>query len=299
MNISPKKLQVISSLAQTLSFSKTADICCMTQPGLSRLVKSVEQELGCQLFTRTTRQVQLTQQGLALLPIILKLVHDYEINVLRLRKTASGQKQKIAIAALPSLCALILPNLLVTLEKQFADFDFSVHEASASLAVGLVRDGKADFAVCGVDHVEPDLSHIVVQQDQFVLLCDQAGIAHRPIEQWDERLIDSLPIISMGQGTNARDYIDISFKKSGMEFRPQMELTNLLSIAHFVKKGFGMGLLPKLGAKALIGNDLHIKLLENAPKRNLGIVRRKFEQLPEHLHVAIDFLKGTLISELE
>ncbi|NYT25159.1 LysR family transcriptional regulator [Alcaligenaceae bacterium] len=299
MNISPKKLQVISCLAQTLSFSRTADIFCTTQPSLSRIVRSVEQELGCQIFIRTTRHVELTQQGRMLLPIVNKLVQDYERGILRLREATQGKRPTITIAALPSLCALILPGLLIELKKSLSDFVFSVQEAHACHAVDLVRSGKADFAVCGVDYIDPDLSFIVVQEDRFVLLCDQSDSLRYAVKVWDERLINDLPVVSMEQGTNARDYIDMSFKKVGMEFRPIVELTNLLSIAQFVRQGFGVGLIPELGAKALIDGGLCIKYLENAPKRKLGIIRKQSDGSPEYMHMMADFLRSALINVLK
>ncbi|MEG3641492.1 LysR family transcriptional regulator [Magnetococcus sp. PR-3] len=57
-------------LAQTLSFSGAAQICCVTQPTLSNGISQLEDALGGALFKRTTRQVDLTRFGQHMLPLI-------------------------------------------------------------------------------------------------------------------------------------------------------------------------------------------------------------------------------------
>ena len=62
-----QQLRFAVAVADTGSFTKAADICCVTQPALSNAINLLEEELGGQLFVRTTRSVSLTEFGRKLL----------------------------------------------------------------------------------------------------------------------------------------------------------------------------------------------------------------------------------------
>ncbi|GAA2535972.1 MULTISPECIES: LysR family transcriptional regulator [Pseudonocardia] len=63
-----QKLQVFVAVAEELHFGRAADRLHLAQPYLSRSVRALEAELGADLFRRTTRKVELTPAGTALLP---------------------------------------------------------------------------------------------------------------------------------------------------------------------------------------------------------------------------------------
>lgn len=62
------QLECFTTLANTLNYMRAAEELNMTQPAVSRQIQSLEQELGTQLFHRTTRTVSLTQVGAQFLP---------------------------------------------------------------------------------------------------------------------------------------------------------------------------------------------------------------------------------------
>jgi DNA-binding transcriptional LysR family regulator len=64
------QLRFVKALAATSSFSRAADTCAVTQPTLSNALAQLEEELGGQLFERTTRRVALTGFGRHLLPLV-------------------------------------------------------------------------------------------------------------------------------------------------------------------------------------------------------------------------------------
>ncbi|WP_299869750.1 LysR family transcriptional regulator [uncultured Roseobacter sp.] len=58
-----RHLRLAISVAETGSFTRAADICCVTQPALSNAINQLEEELGARLFDRTTRSVTMTGFG--------------------------------------------------------------------------------------------------------------------------------------------------------------------------------------------------------------------------------------------
>jgi DNA-binding transcriptional LysR family regulator len=71
------QLECFTTLASTLNYVRTAEELNMTQPGVSRQIQSLEQELGARLFHRTTRSVSLTQIGAEFLPEAQQMLSTY------------------------------------------------------------------------------------------------------------------------------------------------------------------------------------------------------------------------------
>ena len=63
-----RQLEYVVALAEEGQFTRAADLVRISQSGLSAAIRGLESELGCRLFERTTRKVELTQAGQALLP---------------------------------------------------------------------------------------------------------------------------------------------------------------------------------------------------------------------------------------
>lgn len=73
------KIKCFMTLAKTLNFTKTADQIFMTQQAVSRSIAALEQELGLQLFERSTRSVRLTTEGRKLYAFLGRTLHEYEL----------------------------------------------------------------------------------------------------------------------------------------------------------------------------------------------------------------------------
>lgn len=62
------QLECFLAVADALSFARAAERLHLTQPSVTHQIRSLEQELGCTLFNRTTRRVSLTEEGRTLIP---------------------------------------------------------------------------------------------------------------------------------------------------------------------------------------------------------------------------------------
>ncbi|MGW4468485.1 LysR family transcriptional regulator [Nonomuraea sp. NPDC004354] len=85
MDINPRLLRVFVAVAEELHFGRAAARLYLAQQALSRDVRRLEEHLGVVLFTRSTRQVQLTEAGVRLTPLARRLlaVHDELVSAMR------------------------------------------------------------------------------------------------------------------------------------------------------------------------------------------------------------------------
>jgi len=81
------KMKCFMTLAQTLSFTKTAELVFLTQQAVSRSIAALEKEMGLQLFERSTRSVRLTPEGQKVYTFVEKMQSDFELLLEDLRKS--------------------------------------------------------------------------------------------------------------------------------------------------------------------------------------------------------------------
>ena len=279
MNVSPRQLRIFVSLAQSLNFSRTAEQFCVAQPTLSKIVREIEQEIGVQLFERTTRSVKLTADGEALVGVAIRVTQEFAVGLAEFEDVARRRIQRLSIAALPTLAAMVLPGPVAALRTDMPNAFIRIHDVFTDQALDLLRARKVDLALTGVDVVHKDLHYEEIVCERFVLLSSAQHRNVRKLRSWSEEAIGTLPIITMPHGTGTRQVVEDAFINKGLSFRPCMELTHLTSIAKFVKAGCGVAVLPFSGAQLVMDEGLFITSLTGAPERSIGIVTRCDTQL--------------------
>ncbi|ETF00631.1 LysR family transcriptional regulator [Advenella kashmirensis W13003] len=273
MNLSPRHLHIFVTLADSLSFHKAADQLHMTQPTLSKLVRTIEESVGVRLFERSTRHVGLTRDGQALLEVARKVVSGYQTGLNNFEQMVRLRNQRMAIAALPTLAATLLPRLIRTLGKTNPQAQVQVFDLIANEAMELLYDRKVDIVLAARENTVDGLRFTKLFVEPFVLM-------HRPdvavpLKRWDIEGLAALPIISMPEGTSTRAGVDQYFSERGATFTPAFALRDLNTISQFVRAGCGMALLPLSAARPFIKEDLRILTLKGAPNRQIGIFTLK------------------------
>lgn len=121
MNLNQLRFTV--AVAETMSFSQAAEICCVTQPTLSNGIAQLEDELGARVFDRTTRRVQLTPFGTHILPLVNAVLEAQT----ELMKSAAAhlnpQLKLIRIGQSPLVDATLVAMVLDPFKRAHAGVD--------------------------------------------------------------------------------------------------------------------------------------------------------------------------------
>lgn len=275
MNLKPRQLRIFMHLAQTLSFRATADQFCVTQPTLSRALQDLEVECGVKLFERTTRQVRLTHSGHELLGIAARIIDAYDEGLAELAHVAQKREQRFAIASLPSLASLLLPEPLAELRDKMPEIKVHVRDVYAEAAIEMLRNRQVDVALSSISTDQDDLHYEAVTKEGFALVVSRKHYAGIDINRWSPWGIDGVPLIAMWRGTGTRNCVDAAFKRKGMTFRPIIELQHLSVMADFVRGGFGITILPFSGARMIRDENMLTIPMEDIPSRAIAIITRR------------------------
>lgn len=142
-----RHLRAFVAVAEELNFTRAARRLFLAQQALSAQIRQLEQLLGTPLFARTTRQVQLTAAGHALLARAPALLAELEASLDAARRAAAGADGALTIGLLATAPLELTPRLLRAFSEQRPGVALSVRSISFDDPSGGVRDGSTDVAL--------------------------------------------------------------------------------------------------------------------------------------------------------
>jgi LysR family glycine cleavage system transcriptional activator len=141
--LSLNNLRAFEAVARTLSFGGAAEQLHVTQSAVSRQIKSLEDELGAQLFVRGTRHVQISPDGQTLLRAVEPLLARLDASVQTIRR--ARRRRRVSVTTFASFGSLWLLPRIEAFQREHPDIDIrvSAHDAIADLE----QDSELDLAL--------------------------------------------------------------------------------------------------------------------------------------------------------
>lgn len=295
INVSARDIRAFVAVADTLSFSQAAQQMHLSQSALSTLIGRLEAAFGTRLFDRTTRAVALTAAGEVLASHAGQLLSDIERTVAAVRDVSALRRGRVALAALPSLAARIVPRLFRSFSQQYPDIKLALADTLSEPAFELVRDGRVDFAITAANPAYSDLDYIPLTTDTFVLLAARTHPLGRA--GGSVRLADTLsfPHISMSRHTSVRQYVEAAALQNGIGFHPAFEIDHLATIGAMVVEQLGVAALPTMAADVISPEGLVRRPLVGPEiRRSIGVVKRREGSLSPPAEAMLQLLKSQI-----
>ncbi|QHJ00454.1 LysR family transcriptional regulator [Xylophilus rhododendri] len=292
INWTAHELEVLLVLVETLSFRQTAQRMHLSQPAVSGTVARLEAMLSARLFERSTRSVQLTEAGQVFAEQARFMRHQMQEAVNRVRAVSDAQVGRVALAALPSLAATVVPLAFARFARDHPAVQLELVDRLAGSAFEMVRAGRVDFALTAANPAYADLDYIALSSDAVGLLLPAGHKLARgkTALAWSD--IAELPHISMPAGTSVRQYADAAFLAHKLRFAPRFEVEYLATIAAMVAAGVGVSALPELAAR-VAGNAGVVwrRLRSPEVRRPIGLVSARNRAFSPAALRMIDCLK--------
>ncbi|MBJ2157560.1 LysR family transcriptional regulator [Variovorax sp. IB41] len=147
MNLSTRQMRAFLQVARLGNFTRAAEQAHITQAGLSILIREMEKQLGCRLFDRTTRVVNLTPAGRRLLPVVERLVTDLDDVAAQLGAEGDEARQTLRIAATPLVSSHLLPQVFTTFRQAHPQVSLRLFDADLRDVEAMVAAGDADVGL--------------------------------------------------------------------------------------------------------------------------------------------------------
>ena len=277
MHINLDSYRVFYYVAQFRSFTKAAELLYSNQPNVTRTIKKLEQSLGCTLFTRTSRNVQLTPEGEDLFSYIGPAMQQIKAGeeTMLLQTKMQGGIINIGVSEI-ALHQVLLP-VLKSFRQEYPGIRLRIFNSNSQQAVTALRNRLVDFALITppVENQEMFLrKDIAIFQE--IPIC---GSAYRHLADhvltWED--LASVPIISLCNGSSTHQLYAEWFQKNGQAFSPDIEAVTADQILPMVRVNLGIGFIPEQSAKEAAKEGLVtvLKLQEYPPMRRICLLKRK------------------------
>ncbi len=275
MNINLRQLRAFVSIGRLGSFTKAADALHATQPALSAQIRELEESLGVKLFDRSTRSVTLTQAGEDLLPVVDNVLGDLGSVVARARDVARRNTGRVTVAALPSLSATLMPDVVARMRALHPGIAIVIKDALAERILGLIRADEVDLALTSAPPTDPQLQFTPLLNDRMVAVLPPG---HPLAGAKTVKLADILDssLVLMDRDSSVRRIVDGACASIGRMAEPAYEAAYMSTAIGLVRAGLGTTLLPSSAAELRGAVDIVVRDLD-APRveRQLGIVKQR------------------------
>jgi DNA-binding transcriptional LysR family regulator len=146
-----RHLRYFITVAEELNFSRAAERLHMAQPPLSQQIRTLEVELGVQLFERGKRPLQLTHAGQAFLKEARLVLAQVEQAAHIAQQASRGEIGRLAIGFNSSVIQSVLPQVLHQFRSQFPKIELSLSELDSQIQIQQLHTSQID---CGFLHVQ-------------------------------------------------------------------------------------------------------------------------------------------------
>jgi DNA-binding transcriptional LysR family regulator len=165
-----RHLRYFAAVADELNFSRAARRLHMAQPPLSAAIRQLERELGVELFTRTSREVKLTEAGRAFLPGAQRTLAEADRAVQDARRAAAGELGQLRVAYSWSVRFETLPALGRALRASHPAVDLLAQEMWNARMAPALASGSIDVAISLCPDIAADLDIEPIRREPLVVL---------------------------------------------------------------------------------------------------------------------------------
>ena len=270
------QLEGFVEIARRGSVSRGAEALFVTQPALTARLKSLESQVGAQLFVRTGRGVRLSEAGHAFLPYAQRALEAVSEGHRLVGEVARGGAGELALGAAPAVSTYVLPAILERFHLEHPNVRLAVRTGHSEEVLDLVLHEQVQIGlVRALRH--PEIESVPLYEDELVLV---ANPAHRfaaageiAVEEMSEE-----QLILFDRTSSYHDLTSAFFREAGVVPRGVMELDNIDATKKMVRQGLGVALLPHTAvAEELEAGTLRsVTIADAVPvRRRIVAIRRR------------------------
>jgi LysR family cys regulon transcriptional activator len=245
------KLQQLRFLAEVarrdLNVSSAAEALFTSQPGISKQIKALEDELGIEIFVRNGKRLTgVTEPGRAVLAIAERLLAE-AANLKRAGEEFANEKLgTLTIAATHTQARYALPRAVAAFKRRYPDVQIVIHQGNPSQICEQVAAGEADFCVATEQIAEhPALVALPCYQwNRCIVVPPRHPLLK--VEPLTLEAVAKYPIVTYDFAFANRSMVNRAFEQRGLKLQVVLTASDADVIKTYVELGLGVGIMAKM-----------------------------------------------------
>jgi LysR family cys regulon transcriptional activator len=240
------------------NLTEVANVLFTSQPGVSRQIRELEEELGVEIFERNGKRLTgLTEPGKGILQIIDRLLLEAE-NLRQASQEYSGEKSgTLTVATTHTQARYVLPRVVQTFRAAFPDVRIALQQSSPEHIAEWVISGKADVGIAteGLSQFEDLVSFPCYSWSHVIVVPEGHPLASLKSVSLED--LAAHPLITYDIGFTGRSHIDDAFRKAGIDTDIVLTAMDSDVIQQYVSLGLGVGIVASMAVENGRANGLH------------------------------------------
>lgn len=265
------RLKVFRAVAKHSNFRRAAEELCLTQPAVTLQIKTLEQQLGVQVFDRSGARISLTPAGALLLKYAHKIERLEAAALASLSQFAGEQRGELRIGASLTIAQYILPHILGEFQQQHPKIRPHVITCNTEQVLESLQAREVEVGFVEGPTMRRDMRTEMFLEDEIVLVVP-------PAHEWSERgfvepqELTQERLLMREHGSGTRRVVEMALQKRGIKAKHlnlTMEFDSTEGIITAIEAGLGIG----FASLWSISKELQLGTVRVVPIRGIRIMR--------------------------
>lgn len=269
-----QQLRIVrETVRQNFNLTEVAEALFTSQPGVSKHIKDLEDELGVELFNRKGKRLTgLTEPGKELIGIVERLLLDAQ-NIKQLADQFTQKDEgQLVVATTHTQARYALPQVVKQFKDAFPKVHLVLHQGSPEEIVSLLQTGQADIGIAteALEGAEQIVTFPYYQWHHAVVVPEG-----HPLEAQNNLTLEQIseyPIITYHEGFTGRGQIDKAFSNAGLTPDIIMSALDADVIKAYVELGLGVGIVASMAYSVVRDQGLALLETEHLFRTNTTVI---------------------------
>ncbi|WP_151637209.1 CysB family HTH-type transcriptional regulator [Noviherbaspirillum aerium] len=240
------------------NLTEVANVLFTSQPGVSRQIRELEEELGVEIFERNgKRLIGLTEPGKGILQIVERLLLEAE-NLRQASQEYAGERSgTLNVATTHTQARYVLPRVVQSFRASFPEVRIALQQSSPEHIAEWVISGKADIGIAteGLSQFEELVSFPCYQWSHVVVVPEGHPLSRLALLSLED--LAAYPLITYDVGFTGRGHIDDAFRQAGIPADIVLTAMDSDVIQQYVSLGLGVGIVASMAVEHNRTSGMH------------------------------------------
>ena len=269
-----QQLRILKAIATEKNFTKASELLYLSQPSLSKQLKTLEKNLDVLLINRENNKISLTENGKVFLEYSERILALCEESCRALIDLKNGERGNLRIGASQTIGTYLMPRVLALFAQNYPQIDLTMQVNSTRIIAKNVTNRELDIAVVGgeiPDELKKNLSIENFVEDEFSLIVSRFHpFAKKKIITKED--LYHLNFITLNSNSTIRKFIDKILTKNQIETR-QLKIIMQLNSIEGIKTAVSLGLGAAFVSSSAIEKEIKLKTIKILKIENIQISR--------------------------
>ena len=271
-----QQLRILKAIASEKNFTRAAEVLFVSQPSLSKQIKTLENRLNISLLNRENNIVSLTEAGKLFLQYSERILGLCEESCRVLNDLKSGDRGNLVVGASQTIGTYLMPRVLALFAQNHPQINIEVHVDSTRKIAKRVLEGDIDIAVVGgniPEELEKNLKIEDFVNDELILIIPKSHpFALKKKKKINKEDLYHLSFITLNSNSTIRKLIDNILIQNSIRTK-QFNIIMQLNSIEAIKTAVSLGLGAAFVSSSAIEKEIQLKTIEILTIEDIKITR--------------------------